>query len=105
MREITSAEFAEWMAYATIEPFGPIREDERAGIVAAIIANVNRDSSTHPEPFTVDEFLPRYEGPDPKPSTLDEDKLKRKLETWATSMAANAEQEPPKAESRPKKKD
>ena len=50
------------MAYATLEPFGPIREDQRAGVIAAMIANVNRDTSEHPEPFTVEEFLPRLHG-------------------------------------------
>jgi hypothetical protein len=91
------------MAFATVEPFGPIREDQRAGVVAAIIANVNRDSSAHPEPFTVDEFLPRYEGPEPEPATVDEDRLANKLRTWAMKM--NQAAEPPKSELRPKKKE
>ena len=97
LAEIDSAEFAEWMAYSQIEPFGPEREDQRFGVLAALIANVNRDSKTKPEPFTVDEFFPRYEdllaqlnpadaGPPP-------DKLQSKLTAWAAVMSkANAKE-------------
>ena len=36
---ISSRELAEWMAYYSIEPFGEQREDYRAGLVAATVAN------------------------------------------------------------------
>lgn len=90
--EIDAPEFAEWMAYAKIEPFGPEREDQRAGVIAALIANVNRDSKSKPEPFTVEEFFPRYEdlfadlegqSKGPEPATLES-----KLTAWAAVMTA-----------------
>lgn len=34
------------MAYDQLEPFGEERADERAGVVAALIANVNRRRGT-----------------------------------------------------------
>lgn len=42
---MSSTEFNEWIAYAEIEPFGEIREDQRAGTIAAMIYNVNRGKS------------------------------------------------------------
>ena len=36
---LSSQELAEWMAYYSIEPFGPAREDYRAGLIAATVAN------------------------------------------------------------------
>lgn len=105
--EIDSAEFAEWMAYANLEPFGPVREDQRAGVVASIIANVNRDTSAHPDPFTVDEFFPRYEDVTAEEQTTDEERLKNKLTAWATAMAGNKHvsgpDERPRSELRKKK--
>jgi hypothetical protein len=39
---MTSAELSEWIAFDRIEPIGEIRGDVQAGIVASVIANVNR---------------------------------------------------------------
>jgi len=36
---LSSQELSEWMAYYSIEPFGPAREDYRAGLIAATTAN------------------------------------------------------------------
>lgn len=48
------------MAYYKLEPFGPLREDLRAGTVAAIIANANRDPKKS-SPYSADDFFPEYE--------------------------------------------
>jgi len=39
LREMSSAQFAEWMAFAELEPFGGLREDYRAGLLMAVVAN------------------------------------------------------------------
>lgn len=39
LEEIPSRLVSEWQAYAEIEPFGERRDDERAGILAALLAN------------------------------------------------------------------
>lgn len=44
--EISSAEFGEWKAYFSLEPFGDRIEDIRMGTVAAVIANTNRGKDT-----------------------------------------------------------
>lgn len=55
-------QFQGWMAYAELEPFGEERADLRAGIVAHVIANANRDPKTKPEPFKPSDFMPDFDG-------------------------------------------
>lgn len=37
------------------------RQDWRAAMIASIIANVNRDPRMRREPFTPDDFMPKFE--------------------------------------------
>lgn len=37
-----SREISEWFEYARLEPFGPLREDQRAGEIAVRLANAYR---------------------------------------------------------------
>ena len=39
LARIDAHELAEWVAYSQIEPFGPLREDHRAGSIAAAALN------------------------------------------------------------------
>ncbi len=57
-RRMSSAEFSEWLAFSGLEPFGPAREDERAGVVASLMANAYRDRHVRPEPFGWQDFFP-----------------------------------------------
>lgn len=54
---MSASEFAEWQAYARIDPFGEEREDQRAGVIAAVIANVHRDPKKRKDPFDWEWFL------------------------------------------------
>ena len=60
---LTSSQIAEWMAYAKVEPFGSLREDYRAGVSAATVANLfgRRKGENPVQPI---DFYP-----DVKPST------------------------------------
>jgi hypothetical protein len=58
-REIDSQEFASWLAYDRISPFGEERADLRSAIVAATLANANRGKGT--KPFTTADFMPRWD--------------------------------------------
>jgi hypothetical protein len=59
---LTSRQVAEWIAYDHIEPLSlGFRIDAGAAMVAHVIANVNRDPKTKSEPFTLDEFLIRWD--------------------------------------------
>ena len=42
LARIDSKELSEWMAYYELNPFGTVRDDLQAGIIASTIANVNR---------------------------------------------------------------
>lgn len=72
---MTSAEFAEWMAYYQIEPFGEAVADERHGIATALLVNMNRDPKS--KPAKPEDFIPwRGAGPaaeDDEPVMLDDD--------------------------------
>ena len=104
-REIDSQEFAEWMAYSNWEPFGPEREDQRAGMIAALTANVNRDPAKRPEPYDVEDFFPRYDTAERKAAAQVQEapNLESKLTAWAAAMAA-ANQKTAASGLRPKRK-
>lgn len=59
--EIDAAEFAEWMAYYTMEPWGEDRSDLRAGIIASTIANTQRGKRT--KAFKPSDFMPNFDRP------------------------------------------
>lgn len=40
---MSAREFSEWMAFYTLEPFGPERDDLRIAILDSIVANATRD--------------------------------------------------------------
>ncbi|MDR6447485.1 hypothetical protein J2794_003601 [Paraburkholderia terricola] len=65
--EVSSAEFADWLAYHQIEPFGSQMDDLRAGAVAAAIYNVNRNTEKRPQPFGPSDVIPWLDGLSPKP--------------------------------------
>lgn len=39
---MTAREFAEWLAYYQIHPFGPERDDQRIGTLVSALVNVHR---------------------------------------------------------------
>jgi len=63
LARVSSRELSEWMAYAEIEPFGEVRADLRAGIIASTVANTARDPKKRRRPFQPREFMPRFERP------------------------------------------
>lgn len=80
------------MLYADHEPFGPPREDQRAGTVAAVIANVNRDTKRRPEPFGIDDFFPPLREPE-SPEEAQERRIAQ-LKAWAIGRNATADGRP-----------
>jgi len=59
LSEISSTQFAEWMAYSRLEPWGEERDDLRMGIIASTIANANRGKNS--KPFKPQDFMPKFE--------------------------------------------
>ena len=62
------------MAFYQIEPFGEERADLRAAVVAAVIANANRDPKQHPQAFTVEDFMPKFDA-EPRPAQTPEEQI------------------------------
>jgi hypothetical protein len=58
-------EFIAWRAFDTISPIGGERADTHAALIAAILANVNRDPKKH-DAFTLDDFNLYRDPPPPK---------------------------------------
>jgi hypothetical protein len=54
-QEIDSAEFSEWLAYNTLNPFGDERRDFRAAMIASTTANVQGNKTT------IDDFMPVFD--------------------------------------------
>lgn len=55
---MTSAEFQDWKAFYLVEPFGGTREDHRAGVIAATIANIFKKKSA--KRIKPADFFPDY---------------------------------------------
>lgn len=70
------------LAYSQLEPFGSLREDRRAGEIASIIANVNRDPKKS-EPFYPYHFFrelnPKHQEAVTGPVLLDDPKKQADL--------------------------
>jgi hypothetical protein len=89
---MSSREFAEWIAYAGMEPFGETRADLRIATVAAFFAEANRDRKQRRKPYTVGEFVELFRGgaeaasPAAAPGGGD-DVERKKAELWANVRA------------------
>lgn len=68
LAHISSREFAEWMAFYGLEPFGAERADLRAAIIAKTIADVNTPKGRPRS--KLEEFMPRFGAP--REQTVDE---------------------------------
>jgi hypothetical protein len=62
LARIDSRELAEWMVYYGLDPFGDVRGDLQAGIVASTIANANKGKNGRA--FTPADFMPLIKKPD-----------------------------------------
>jgi hypothetical protein len=66
-QRMTAYEFGQWQALFMAEPWGEVRGDVAAGVVASTIANVNRSGSS--KAFTPLDFCP-YLKPREEPTTV-----------------------------------
>ena len=58
------AEFLAWITFYRLEPFGEIRADARAGIIAATVANTTRQKGQNTA--VPSDFIPDFEQSQPK---------------------------------------
>ena len=59
-RRVSSAEFAEYMVMASIEPLPSKRFELAIARLESLIANVNRDPKRRGDPYTAAEFAPDW---------------------------------------------
>jgi hypothetical protein len=67
-----SRELSEWMAFASLEPFGDARGDLQAAIVASTVANTARDPKKRRRPFAPADFVPDFDRPERRHQTWQE---------------------------------
>jgi hypothetical protein len=60
---MSGAEFEEWQEFERMEWFGDRRADLRMATLAALLANINRDSKKRPQPYSARDFMPFEERP------------------------------------------
>lgn len=52
---MSSAEYSDWIQFAVVEPFGDVRNNIHAGMIASLIASVNRKKGT--KAYTYEDFM------------------------------------------------
>ena len=64
LREMSMAELGGWLALYRVSPWGEMRADLRAGTIASVIANVNRDPKKRSRAYRPVDFM-HYHQADP----------------------------------------
>ena len=64
---MSSSEFAEWLAYYTVEPWGFEIENWRSALITSMVANTARDPKKHRKPYQPSDFIPDLDGEDKQP--------------------------------------
>ncbi len=86
LSRISSRELSEWMAFFQMEPWGCEVDDWRFGMLASVIANVNRDPKRQRKPFRPQDFVPKRDAEPAEEQTWEEQA--RILEMWARAFEA-----------------
>jgi hypothetical protein len=88
-RRMPSSLFARWKAFDKLEPISlGWRGDYQAGIVASMLANINRDATKRPNPFLPGDFIPVFGRSRPKPKSKKD--LYQNFRGWAILAGAKA---------------
>jgi hypothetical protein len=60
LREMSPSELGEWLAEFNISPWGEWRADLRVAQNTALLANINRNTQTKPQPYQPRDFMYDY---------------------------------------------
>ena len=86
---MSSREFAEWAAFAGLDPFGPARADLRMANIMALTAEINRNPKKRSRPFSPAEFMFEFDPEaEPEPEPPSPGALWQKIRAWAVSAGA-----------------
>ena len=61
---MSAQEFGIWQAEYNRQPWGDFRTDLAGGMVASVMANVNRDPKAKPTPYSAIDFMPLQREPE-----------------------------------------
>ena len=90
---ISSRELSEWMAYYMLEPFGAERDNLHAGLVAAMVHNVNRDpkrgKAADPKDFMLQFGVEEDEDGAEEQRSKSAGDVYEMMRTWAILAGAN----------------
>lgn len=81
-RRMSASEFAEWIAYSRVEPFGERRADARAWLAVAAMRNIAGGTKTN-----LAEVLPEFTPPDTP------EQVAQRIHEFFEKMAAEAARE------------
>jgi hypothetical protein len=74
LKRMSHRTFLKWSYFDEFEPIGSKRFDYLFGMLASLIANVNRDGKKKPEAYTIEDFMLFVERPPKPPKTWQESK-------------------------------
>lgn len=57
---LSAREFAEWMAYYNLEPWGKEFDAYERALIVSLLANIHRDSKKRPEAYQPQDFMVRF---------------------------------------------
>ncbi len=69
LSQMSSREYSEWIAFASVEPIGEARKDLRTAQLCAMLVNVNR--AKNQKAATVADYMPRFWKEDDQPTDDD----------------------------------
>jgi len=84
LKELSSAQIAEWIAYYNVEPFGFTTDWLRTGVVAAMIANVNRKKGA--KPAMPEDFVPTNRKARKRQTIAEQRGVLQQIVRWAKSV-------------------
>lgn len=65
LRSITAKQFLEWMAYARMEPFNELRDDQRAASIVQMVFNMAGKMAKDSKPLS--DFMLKWDPEEAKP--------------------------------------
>lgn len=86
---MSSAEFTEWAAFYSLEPWGFDMENWRFGVIASVIANSVRDRKKRKRPFVPEDFMPSEDKAARRTSEVNQDVLRAKIDAAMKSFGAS----------------
>lgn len=84
LKELSSVQIAEWIAYYNLEPFGFTADWLQIGVIASMIANVNRKKGT--KPVMPEDFVPNTRKVKKRQTVTEQRGILQQLARWAKSV-------------------